>query len=40
MRALLLGYIEVTDRHQVSVSIGGIAAVLMLLCMAHAWGWL
>lgn len=38
MRALLLGYIQVTDEHQPAVAICGTCAVLMILAIAHSWG--
>lgn len=40
MRALLLGGITLTDKHQVGTSIGGIALVALLLCLFRGWGWL
>lgn len=40
MRALLLGGIAITDRNQPAVAICGACAVVMILLVAHAWGWL
>lgn len=40
MKTLLLFKVDLTDRHQPSTAIAGLAAVGMMLCLAHAWGWL
>lgn len=40
IRALLLFKLDLTDRHQPRTAICGVMAVLMLICLACAWGWL
>jgi hypothetical protein len=40
MKALLLGGIALTDRNQPATAIGGVALVVLMLCLARAWGWL